>query len=395
MPALLIPYGFEGLLDGFVIRTDRGMSDMWNLDIPSESELRLLAGIHAPAVVSIYLPTTPISRDAEADATALHNLVTEAMTKVRELSELPRGDEEKIEEQLLDLVDDDEFWAHQSHGLGVITTADGQWTFRLPHRPPAQAHVDDKAHLLQLASATAVRDAHVLCLSEGAVRLIDVATDLPPKQVRVADLPTDAASAVGKSSINDRSPSGRLVGSEGKRVRIRQYARAVDDALMPMLRGDERPLVLIATQPINSIFRQVCSAPTLLSEGVEASPDKWSLTEVAEAVRPVLVNHLAETDGALADLVDERRGQRRASTDLSDIAKAATNSAIATLILGRDYDARGIIGDDGSLTLETDGPVLAEELARLVVSHGGRVIALPSDRLPGGSPITALLRYAQ
>jgi len=94
-------------------------------------------------------------------------------------------------------------------------------------------------------------------------------------------------------------------------------------------------------------------------------------------------------------LVDERRGQRRASTDLSDIAKAATNSAIATLILGRDYDARGIIGDDGSLTLETDGPVLAEELARLVVSHGGRVIALPSDRLPGGSPITALLRYAQ
>lgn len=46
-------------------------------------------------------------------------------------------------------------------------------------------------------------------------------------------MPADAASAVGKSSINDRSPSGRLVGSEGKRVRIRQYARLVDDALMP------------------------------------------------------------------------------------------------------------------------------------------------------------------
>lgn len=151
---------------------------MWHLDIPTESELRLLATISPPAVVSIYLPTTPISQDAAADAWVLHNLVKEAMSAVRQ-----------------------------------------------------------QPDLLQLIAATTAQDAHVLCLSEGAVRLIDVAADLPPREVKVADLPTDAASAIGKSSINDRSPSGRLVGSEGKRVRIRQYARAVDDALMPLLRG--------------------------------------------------------------------------------------------------------------------------------------------------------------
>ncbi len=371
------------------------MGDVWHLDIPSESELRFLATISAPAVVSIYLPTTPISKDAAADAITLRNLVSEAMTEVRGLPDLPRGDGEYIEEQLLDLVDDEDFWAHQSHGLGVITTADGQWTFRLPHRPRAQVHVDDKAHLLQLISATAAQHAHVLCLSEGAVRLIDVAADLPPKEIRVADLPADAASAVGKSSIRDRSPSGRLVGSEGKRVRIRQYARAVDDALMPLLRGDERPLVLIATEPINSIFRQVCSAPTLLAEGVVVSPDRWSLPEISDAVAPVLDSHLAESDRTLATLVDERRGQRRATTDLSDIARAATISAVATLIVDRDYDERGTVGDDGTLTLNPDGPVLAEELARRVVANGGRVLALPADRLPGAAPITAVLRYAR
>ena len=368
---------------------------MWHLDIPSESELRMLATIDAPIVVSIYLPTTPISKDAAADAIALRNLVHEAMKEVRQHPELPRGDDEYIEDQLLDLVDDEDFWAHQSHGLGVITTAEGQWTYRLPHRPTAQVHVDDKAHLLQLISATAGQDAHVLVLSEGAVRLVDVAAELPAKEVRVADLPTDAASAVGKSSLTDRSPSGRLVGSEGKRVRIRQYARAVDDALMPLLRGDERPLVLVAPQPVNSIFRQVCSAPTLLGEGVEANADKWSLSEIADAVRPVLVAHIADTDAALGKLLDERRGQRRASSDLADIARAATISAIATLIVDREYDERGTIGDDGALTLDPAGPVLAEELARRVVAHGGRVLALPADRLPGGAPVTAVLRYAQ
>lgn len=368
---------------------------MWNLDIPSESELRLLAAINAPAVVSLYLPTTPLSQDAAADATVLRNLTAEAMTAVRGLAGVPRGDDERIEEQLLDLVDDEEFWAHQSHGLGVITTADGQWTFRLPHQPTARAHVDHKAHLLPLIAATAAQDAHVLCLSEGAVRLVEVAADLPPKEVRVADLPTDAASSVGKASINDRSPSGRLVGSEGKRVRIRQYARAVDDALMPLLRGDDRPLVLVATQPINGIFRQVCSAPTLSVHGVEANPDKWSLTEVADAVRPVLAEIRKKAAAELAELIDQRRGQRRVSTDLADVANAATVGAVATLIIDRDYAENGVIGDDGSLDLDPAAPGLADELARRVVANGGRVLALPADQLPGGQPLTAVLRYAR
>ena len=368
---------------------------MWNLDIPSESELRLLAGISGPAVVTIYLPTTPISQDAAKEAMALHNLVKEAMIEVRRRPELPRGDDDYIEVQLLDLVDDEDFWAHQSHGLGVITTADGQWTFRLPHRPNAQVHVDDKANLVQLIAATAAPDALVLCLSEGEVRLVDVAADLPPKEVKVAGMPTDAASAAGKSSINDRSPSGRLVGSEGKRVRLRQYARQVDDALMPVLRGDERPLVLIATEPIYSIFRQVCSAPTLVAQGVEANADKWSLVQIAEAVQPVLAAHEAESDDALAELVQQRRGQRRASTDLADIVRAATIGAVATLIVDREHDERGAIGDDGSLVLDPAGPVIVEELARRVVANGGRVLALAADRLPGGSPVTALLRYPQ
>ena len=67
---------------------------MCHWDIPSESELRLLATINAPAVVSIYLPTTPISKDAAADAIALRNLVSEAMADVRQRPELPLGDEE-------------------------------------------------------------------------------------------------------------------------------------------------------------------------------------------------------------------------------------------------------------------------------------------------------------
>lgn len=365
---------------------------MWHLDIPNNAELRALAAISGPAVVSIYLPTTPITPDARADALAFRNLVDEALAAVAELPDLPRRGDEPIAEQLTDLIDDEQFWATQAHGLGVITTAEHQWTFRLPQQPRAQVTVGDRPHLLPLlAAASESRDAHVLCLSEGAVRLVDVAADLPPQPVEVPELPRDAAAAVGKSSLGDRSHSGRIVGSEGKKVRIRQYARAVDEALRPLLHGDDRPLVLIAPQPINSIFRQVCSAPSLADEGLDTNADIWTDTDVAEAVRPVLVEHAAHVDADLAALVDQRAGQRRVATDLADIARAATYGAVATLVLDRDFDVPGSIADDG--TLSTEGTLLADELARRVFAEGGEVLALASDRLPGGAPATAILRY--
>jgi Bacterial archaeo-eukaryotic release factor family 8 len=36
------------------------------------------------------------------------------------------------------------------------------------------------------------------------------------------------AGGAGGRSINDRSPSGRIQGSDGQKVRLRQYARKVD-----------------------------------------------------------------------------------------------------------------------------------------------------------------------
>ena len=55
---------------------------------------------------------------------------------------------------------------------------------------------------------------------------------------------------------------------------------------------------------------------------------------------------------------------------------------MATLILYREYDERGTIGDDGALTLDPAWPAIAGELARGVVANGGRVLALPAGRLP-------------
>jgi len=63
--------------------------------------------------------------------------------------------------------------------------------------------------------------------------------------------------------LNSRSPRGRIQGSEGKKVRMGQYVRAVDAALRDLLGGRETPLILAAAPPLDAIFRAACSYPHL------------------------------------------------------------------------------------------------------------------------------------
>src|SRR5690606_991199 len=98
----------------------------------------------------------------------------------------------------------------------------------------------------------------------------------------------DAASSIGKSSLNDRSFSGRIHGSEGQNVRFQQYIRQVDAALRQVLSGREVPLVLAATGRLASIFMQTCSYPHLLKDTIADSPDTFTEAELASKARPIL-----------------------------------------------------------------------------------------------------------
>ena len=193
-----------------------------------------------------------------------------------------------LEEALADLVDDDEFWRFQARSLAVLATPEETLTFRLPNALEPLSMAADRFFIKPLLRAITVpQSAYVLALAQGAVRLVEVSGDLPSVAVKVDGLPSDAASAVGKASINDRSASGRIHGAEGQKVRMRQYARQVDQALRDRLAGGETPLILAAAQPLDAIFRSVCTYPHLVAESIAGSPE---LLERRRA-RPGLARH--------------------------------------------------------------------------------------------------------
>jgi len=241
---------------------------MLHVDIPTRADIEWLAESRHPAGLSIYLPTTPVTQDTDHDRIVLKNLARDGAEELR-----ARGAERKaveaIEEALDDIVDDDGFWAYQANSLAVFATDMHAATFRLPNRLEQGVHTSDRFFLKPLLrSVTVPQAAFVLALAQGSVRLVEVSADMPAFEVAVEDMPKDAASAAGKASITDRSHSGRIHGSEGQKVRMRQYARQVDQALRGLLAGRETPLVLAAAEPLDAIFRSVNTYPFLAKAGI-------------------------------------------------------------------------------------------------------------------------------
>lgn len=366
-------------------------------DVPTRAQLERLLTAREPSSVSIYLPTSPSSR-GEAERIELKNLADETSRQLHQAG-VHRNDVAAIEEELADLVDDDEFWLYQARSLAVFLTPSTSVTFRLPNKLTSVVEVSDRFHLKPLMRAlTFPHTAFVLALSQGGVRLLEVAPDLEPARLAVPGLPRDVASAVGKSSIRDRAPSGRIQGSEGQKTRIRQYARQIDQALRPLLNGTDLPLVLAAAEPIDSIYRSVSSYPHLVEATIPGNPEAHSDAELAESARGVLDDLYAAELRRVQETFALRVSQRRASGDIADVARAATYGLVDTVLVDIDEVVPGHVDESGAVTFDdADDAVnygVVDEIARRVWLNGGRVLAVRRDDIPDKRSVAAILRYA-
>ena len=227
---------------------------------------------------------------------------------------------------------------------------------------------------------------------------MEVFADLPPSVVRVHDLPTSAADAVGRASVNNLTQGTRIANAQGQTVLLRQYARQVDAALRPILGGRETPLILAATEPLGPIFRAVSTYPALASQGISTSPDRLSDSELANGARPVLDRLYADEVDAARALFQTRLGQRRATTDIGEAAHAATKGAVELLLVDIDHVMPGTVDEsDGVVSLASTTSAasydVVDEIAGRAIGTGAKFLGVRRSDVPEGAPLAAILRY--
>ena len=382
---------------------------MLHTDIPTEATVRELAGRIEPYCVSIYLPTSPLPSESELARIELENQLSTAVHRLT-LAGADRHRISELERSISNLIDDRPFWAYQSETLAIFARPGEVRTFRLPNRLAAAVEVADRFYIKPLiASVSFTQSAFVLALSQNAVRLIEITASAGAYPVEVPELPADAASAVGLDSISGRSPQGRIQGSEGQKVRLRQYARAVDAAIRPLLTRLEVPLILAAAEPLQGIYRAVNSYPHLTMEVIRGNPDEARDGDLAAAARSILEARYADRLQQLTAHIIDRVPQGRAVTDLSDIARAVTFGAVDTLVVDIDRVIPGTVDDaSGAITFASTADAVAgpgpgdttphygvvDEIVRRALSSGARVLGVAAADVPGGGEAAASTRFA-
>ena len=302
-------------------------------------------------------------------------------------------------EQLDDLIDDDEFWRFQAHSLAIFATPENTRTFRVPNTLEPRVEVSDRFHVKPLLrSVSFPQTCYVLALAQKSVRVIEVSPDLPARAIGVEGMPENAGRAVQGMGVVDHWPSGRIHGTEGQKVLLRQFARNVDRALRPLLTGSNVPLILAATEPLASIYRSVNTYAGLADPMVEGSPETMTDTQLGDQARTILDGIYRDELAAWRSLFEARADQGRATTDIAQAARAATMGAVDSILVDIDEMIPGHIDEQGAIVFAEQASAssygLVDEIATRVLATGGRVIGARKADIPRGEALAAILRYA-
>ncbi len=375
------------------------------------SRIRDLINAQSHPCVSVYLPMHPSGKEAREDRIRYRNLLALCEKQLNE-----QGFSGERARQMLEparaLINTSALWSHPRASLAVFLAPDVFKAFVLSHACREQAHVGTHFYIKPLIPVFSYDgEFWVLALSQGRAALYR-ATLWDIREEPLPDAPRNleeftrfyeieggyvqrhvAPRATGVAVFHGQ---GSFVGKDQRKRMAAEYIKAVRKAVEKRLSADARPLVLVAPESAQAMYRESSRYAHLLAEGVVAGPDHMDAGQVHQAAWDVARPHFMQR---LQDRLDQYLnllGTGHASDQLEEIVSAAAEGRVDTLFIDPKSQAWGAV-NGGRPVIHAQPQKGDEELldlaARYTLSNSGLVFALESDRLPSRGPASAVFRY--
>lgn len=368
--------------------------------------LSTLASHERDLSISMYLPTHRHGPEIEGDKILLKNLIAKAAEELMALG-LRRPDSEKLLEPPERLLRHASFWQHQNDGLALFTSDGDLLDVRLPNTVEPLVVIANRYHITPLLPALGPGRFLPLALSRGSVRLFEAT------RTGIAPLEIDAPASIDDSSwFADReaqlqhhataSGSGRGPAafhghdpSEQEAEDLRRFLQAVAQAVAPIAREAEAPVVLAAVDEIAAAYRKL--APHSVEDRhISGNPDELPPHEIHRRSLDLMLSHLEQTDAAAHDRVATAIERGDGTADLEEALRAAAAGRVEEIVIAEATHRWGVWDPESQRAevrseREPGDEDLCSRAAALTVTYGGDAWLVES--VPGDDAIAARFRF--
>jgi hypothetical protein len=378
-------------------------------------ELRALSEERGDACVSLYIATHRAGAEIQQDPIRLKNLLKEAEATLITMG-LRSPDAGELLEPAQALLEDHEFWQHQSDGLALFLSPGSFRGYRLPFKFDELVVVTNRFHvkpLLPLLSGDG--RFYVLALSQNEVRMLQ-GTRYSVAEVDLEDVPKSLAEALRYDDperqlqfhTQTQTPGGRgdrgaafhghgVVSDEDKEDILRFFQK-VDEGLQDVLGDEQSPLVLAGVEYLLPIYAEANTYSNLISGGVKGNPEALGSEDLHKRAWEIVEPHFQEAQVRAIARYEQLASTEQASSDVRTVVPAAHHGRVDTLFVAVGQQHWGAF-DPQTNTIEIHGEEepgdedLLDLAAVQTLLHGGKVYALEPAEVPDGVPVAAVFRY--
>ncbi len=390
------------------------------MPILTKEQFEELAKFDSNPCVSIFIPTVRAGKDVLEEKDKI-NLKSQWKKAVEELKNMgyPQDKIDKMGKPVFDLMDDRDFWRHQSDGLALFLADGFSRQYTLPIYFEAYTYVADHFYLKPLVPMfNGDGRFFLLHLQLDKVKLYE-ATQYSIGEVEIGDLtPDQLEDRVGydyeeKNSKHKTQRSSGGAGAEGsstqhgyeaanrdRKNEILRFFRAVDKGIYEVLNNESVPLIVACQDSFFPIYKEASRYKNLYPKPVPGNPeaDHESIFSLHAAALDTLEPHFRkEREEKMAQFND--LNPSRTSTSVSDIIPAIYEGKVDTLFLQNREDIWGNYNENmASVDVHEEkrnGSLSLMNLAAVkVVEQNGTVYLIEEEFMPNKkSKMNAVYRY--
>ncbi|WP_235923500.1 baeRF7 domain-containing protein [Psychroflexus aurantiacus] len=383
----------------------------------TKNEVLKLASDHESPCVSIFIPTHRAGKETLEghDEIKLKTQLKKVKAKLENLG-LSDKEIEEFVEPVNKLVDDSDFWRHQSDGLALFISKNNFKKYTVPVHFEEFNYVSDEFYLKPLMPLFNGNGLfYVLTLKADEVKFYEGTRHTMTEVITPEEVPSRLEDVVGydyeqknlqfRSGQQGDNKAGMYHGAgEGNAEALnemKRYFRAVNDGIMEMLHEDQNPPLVVCCQDFQfPVYKEVNSYNNLYEEHVSGNPEDKNIHQLHDEAWDLLQPYFNKTREEKLKLYNEYIGTGKASADVNMIIKAAIEGKIDTLFVQNGAE---LFGEYDSSTQKanvqkelTDSNVsLLNLIAIKVFEKGGSIYILEKEEMPDENhkTVNAVYRY--